>query len=282
MGGGLIAFLSGFPGSAERAVFTPYFLLELAGSAAIVICCILGGRYLRHDSAPEGLLRGLALRFAPLGLLFGFGALSGIVLVQSSGNGLLWEASVWVLVVAALAFGMRTSLYLVDGMVIGVLFEAWCMGQALTLAWTLGSEFGLFDGPVAVAAVLYLAATTKLLKRMSATVPVSMVGEGTSEGAAHGDDDLRADGSGGDIAESVEDIGPSPEQCICCQIGEVYGLTAREVEVLCLIAEGRSARFIADDLVISYNTARSHMRNVYEKLGIHAKQEVITLVRSWE
>ena len=79
-----------------------------------------------------------------------------------------------------------------------------------------------------------------------------------------------------------ENITPIPEQDVCRQIGEEYGLTAREVEVLCLIVEGRSARFIADELIISYNTARSHMRNVYEKLGIHAKQEVITLVRSWE
>lgn len=277
MGGGLFAFLSRFPGSAARAPFTPYFLVEIIGALAIVGWCALGSRYLRWGHCRARGAASLLFSLVSLVLLFGLGAFSGFMLVENCGNGLLWEASVWVLAVAALAFGMRTSLYLVDGMVIGVLFEAWCVGQMLAMAAALVSlaPFPLSVTLVAVAGLAYLLATAKLVGRVPGTPIMPLPEEVREEGmpATRDADEGEANG---------ENITPIPEQDVCRQIGEEYGLTAREVEVLCLIAEGRSARFIADELIISYNTARSHMRNVYEKLGIHAKQEVITLVRSWE
>jgi HD-GYP domain-containing protein (c-di-GMP phosphodiesterase class II) len=46
------------------------------------------------------------------------------------------------------------------------------------------------------------------------------------------------------------------------------GLTAREVEVLRLVAQGRSNREIADELFIAQKTARNHVERVYAKLGV--------------
>ncbi|OOL29367.1 hypothetical protein GQ85_26435, partial [Rhodococcus rhodochrous] len=45
-------------------------------------------------------------------------------------------------------------------------------------------------------------------------------------------------------------------------------LTAREVEVLRLVARGRSNRQIADELCIAEKTARNHVERVYAKLGV--------------
>ena len=45
------------------------------------------------------------------------------------------------------------------------------------------------------------------------------------------------------------------------------GLTAREREVIRLIAEGRSNRDIAGVLVISEHTAANHVRNILTKIG---------------
>jgi DNA-binding NarL/FixJ family response regulator len=45
------------------------------------------------------------------------------------------------------------------------------------------------------------------------------------------------------------------------------GLTAREVEVLRLLARGSSAREIAAQLVISPKTARNHIEHIYTKIG---------------
>jgi HD-GYP domain-containing protein (c-di-GMP phosphodiesterase class II)/DNA-binding CsgD family transcriptional regulator len=48
-------------------------------------------------------------------------------------------------------------------------------------------------------------------------------------------------------------------------------LTDREVEVLRLVAEGLTARDIAEQLVISRKTAEHHMENIYNKLGVTSK-----------
>lgn len=46
-----------------------------------------------------------------------------------------------------------------------------------------------------------------------------------------------------------------------------------------LVGEGRSASYISDALGISFNTVRTHIRHVYEKMGVHSKQELIDLVK---
>lgn len=56
-----------------------------------------------------------------------------------------------------------------------------------------------------------------------------------------------------------------------------HGLTAREIDVALLIARGRSKTFIANELFISENTVRTHSKNVYAKLGIHSREELISL-----
>ncbi|HEX7190785.1 MAG TPA: PAS and helix-turn-helix domain-containing protein [Thermoanaerobaculia bacterium] len=52
-------------------------------------------------------------------------------------------------------------------------------------------------------------------------------------------------------------------------------LTAREVEVLGMIAAGRSTPEIADRLHISQLTTRSHIQNILEKLEVHSKAEAV-------
>ena len=49
-----------------------------------------------------------------------------------------------------------------------------------------------------------------------------------------------------------------------------------------LIVKGRDLPYIADKLVVSKNTVRTHMKNIYVKLGVHSKQEVIDLVDAFE
>lgn len=55
-------------------------------------------------------------------------------------------------------------------------------------------------------------------------------------------------------------------------------LSARETEVFLLLAKGRSAPFIRDELMVSLNTVSSHVKHIYGKLGIHSRQELIDLV----
>jgi DNA-binding NarL/FixJ family response regulator len=56
-------------------------------------------------------------------------------------------------------------------------------------------------------------------------------------------------------------------------------LTAREKEVLRLMAEGVSSRDIASKLGISYATVRTHIRSLDAKLGVHSKVQAIVKAR---
>lgn len=51
------------------------------------------------------------------------------------------------------------------------------------------------------------------------------------------------------------------------------GLTEREVEVLPLIAAGRSNREIADELVLSVRTVERHITNLYGKIDARGKAD---------
>ena len=53
-------------------------------------------------------------------------------------------------------------------------------------------------------------------------------------------------------------------------------LTAREDQVLSLLAAGHSNREIADYLFISRDTVRWHMRAIYRKLGVHDRSSVLS------
>jgi DNA-binding CsgD family transcriptional regulator len=50
-----------------------------------------------------------------------------------------------------------------------------------------------------------------------------------------------------------------------------HGLTARELQVLRLVAAGKSNRAIAAELVISDHTVRRHVQNIFRKLGVSSR-----------
>lgn len=56
------------------------------------------------------------------------------------------------------------------------------------------------------------------------------------------------------------------------------GLTPREAEVFRLLARGRNARFIMDELGVTRNTAKAHIAHIYAKLGVHSHQELLSTV----
>ena len=58
---------------------------------------------------------------------------------------------------------------------------------------------------------------------------------------------------------------------------QIYGLTPRETEICSYLVRGRSAKHIAEELVISENTVWSHVKNVYAKTGAAGKNALIEL-----
>ena len=49
------------------------------------------------------------------------------------------------------------------------------------------------------------------------------------------------------------------------------GLTARETEVLALVAQGKTNRAIATELFISEKTVASHLNHIFTKLGLSSR-----------
>lgn len=66
----------------------------------------------------------------------------------------------------------------------------------------------------------------------------------------------------------------------CQELGKQYHLTPREIEIFELLARGRNGSFIMDHFVVSRNTAKSHIKHIYTKLGVHSQQELIDLVEN--
>ena len=56
-----------------------------------------------------------------------------------------------------------------------------------------------------------------------------------------------------------------------------FGLTARELEVLRLLARGTSTRDIAARLGISVHTTRNHVQNIIRKCDAHSKLEAVSM-----
>jgi two-component system NarL family response regulator len=52
-------------------------------------------------------------------------------------------------------------------------------------------------------------------------------------------------------------------------------LTDRELQVLKLVAQGLSNREVAEQLFISENTVKNHVRNILEKLHLHSRMEAV-------
>jgi DNA-binding NarL/FixJ family response regulator len=53
-------------------------------------------------------------------------------------------------------------------------------------------------------------------------------------------------------------------------------LTVREKEIVLGLVEGLSYKMLADRMAITIETVRSHIKNIYQKLHIHSKAEVIS------
>jgi len=56
-------------------------------------------------------------------------------------------------------------------------------------------------------------------------------------------------------------------------------LSERELEVLCLLAEGQTNQEIAQALCVSINTIKTHLKNIYGKLGVNSRREAAAKAR---
>jgi HD-GYP domain-containing protein (c-di-GMP phosphodiesterase class II) len=95
---------------------------------------------------------------------------------------------------------------------------------------------------------------------------------GTEEAAAELRGEVRAGRIDADAAEDVLTAAGHPRTG-ARERARPAGLTARELEVLLLVARGASSRNVARQLVIAEKTARNHIERIYAKLGVSTRAE---------
>ena len=97
-------------------------------------------------------------------------------------------------------------------------------------------------------------------------------------------------------AEDAQAVEPAPREALpvdasggeallerrCALLAARGDLTEREAEILGYLARGRTKAHIAGVLFVSENTVRSHVRNIYSKLGVHTRQQLIDALEAEE
>ena len=64
----------------------------------------------------------------------------------------------------------------------------------------------------------------------------------------------------------------------CAILSKRIGLSPRQEEVLVLLSRGYSAKYIEEHLFISYHTVKSHIHSIYQKAGVHSREELIEMI----
>jgi len=127
----------------------------------------------------------------------------------------------------------------------------------------------LFDAIVA-GAMGYLIKDDSVRKIIDAIKNVVDGGLSMSPSIAHKTIELLKKTNKTPQAEIVSAIGP-----------ENYNLTPREIEVLELLAGGKTYKKIADELFVSDKTIKKHIENIYTKLHVNSKMEAVFLAQKY-
>lgn len=120
-----------------------------------------------------------------------------------------------------------------------------------------------------------LAAGEPADKELSAGMPVESLPADEAAVGDEGDAPAAAGATGADAEGGAPVDGFT---AACDRIAGEHGLTKREREVLHYLAQGYSLPYIRNELYIAQSTIDTHVRHIYQKLGIHSKEELITMV----
>jgi DNA-binding NarL/FixJ family response regulator len=118
-------------------------------------------------------------------------------------------------------------------------------------------------------------ALARQVRRRWPDLPVVLLGSGPSDDAVV----LPGDADGNDVVAALSE--PQPEAPTAPppkrpdSVVLLRSLTSRERVVLKLLAEGKSLADIARQLEVSQHTIRTHMQNLYSKLGAHSRLDVV-------
>jgi DNA-binding CsgD family transcriptional regulator len=201
-------------------------------------------------------------------------ALSSIIGFANS----VLELIVWCLL-ATIVYEKRVSPLIVFGFGRGVLLVSqafgWFLGTSL-LPSLVGSSWEALCY-LALACLILLATTLLFSEKEFGRMFAAMSGFEPADDASASP---VFEGAPADHSNQQADLPRRPWLKACRQLGKQAALTTREQEVFEMIAFGRSPESISQRLFISLNTVRTHIHNIYAKLRVHSKQELMERIES--
>lgn len=234
--------------------------------AATAITALVAGLTMRHPD-PTAVYKGcLPAMLAILSLLpfFGeaLGGLAGLVMITCYDV----CGMVFLLFIVDRARTLRMSSYVLSSVYLGG------SGLFLVIGLSIGGVLGALsaDYGLSLLTLLAFAAIYPL-----AIVLVVALRRAHPQSASHATASEREAGapSAGSVPTVDDALGAGVDA-----VAARFELTPREREILGYLARGRSARFIAETLIISENTVWAHIKRVYAKTGVHSKQELMSVV----
>ncbi len=283
----------GFPaGDAIYMSPVPRFL-------ALIFVCGVSAVWVRHGMASR--MRAITTSiWVVMEVLLALGAIFFAIWPRSIGVGasfvmasaLVLQACIWYLTIAFISFGWRDAYYYASA--------AWVSMNLLTAA---GIEIDrmlsrvFFDNtPVIISIMsLFVLVSAQVVFTKLLSAPLQQNEEGSDaarpEAAERGPitrDDVRRIPLMGVMALRPQAELPLPSvtpdariATAVLELGQRFGLTGREVEVLTLYALGHTQARVSEELQLSQNTVHTHIKRIYEKTDLHSRQEILDYINEY-
>lgn len=268
LGLALFCFMAGLmtKASGQQSVsFAETQAISIVASAACIAILALPVLLVREPSAVDRMY-GLALPLSATGFLllpvFGSAA-PGVVNAFAQCGSMMASMVVWCMAArrSHAAPGNAAALY--AGIFGLATFAELCGLAAGGSGLSFFSQEETPSTAVALASLYLLSCCSLFVLRMQGSGSQARPSEGRIEGKA---------------GEPDSSAGPSDRNAACERLACRNRLTPKEAEVLALLAQGRTVRSISERLVVSENTTKSHIKSIYQKLGVHSRSEVLELV----
>lgn len=285
----LFAMLMAVRGKLFFEDYRQYVLVQVVVAALLLACALVPARV----PLLRGVYRGLIPTLAAVVLaanyiseaLFGGSTLEiSLVMVLYTAAALLTLSTL-----AGMAHAAEFSSDLIAGLAVGLFCFVTVLVQNVFAAGVAGEAE--IRGFIVVSSGLYAAGMIVLsvwrgLRAERDAVLEALTGTDADTAVASGDDagcpadaERPADARLAPITDPIaRALAPSLDER-CDEVARSFSLTAREREILGYLARGHTGVYIADELLISPNTARTHIHNIYRKLGVTGREDVLRLVR---
>lgn len=270
---GLVAFTAGFArGLASGSMAdTDYAQVGVITTFAICVAALAVCIVVNSGDVVRAVRRVYAVLIF-FGMVVVLGSTLGLDLVYTSiGKELLWMIFTCLMAYAAFRFGFSSV-------------RAFGIGQAVYLGLSACSwGFGLACAPLDDSAMGRVAVAVALALTIVVVFAFVFTDADIKFIFTWRHDDVAADTGvpAQNGAGTQTDGGPTVAERIAA-LPERFGVSARERQITELFAEGHSANWIAEDLVISKNTVRSHIRSIYTKLDVHSRRELLDFLATVE